>query len=242
MWSPSGCNRPGWVTDSRAHDHHESDAASRAARHRGNGSRADRGVRHGRAHPAGRQAAPPPRGAVPRRPASLRRTHGLGGGVARHRGHRCRPRALLASDGPARATAGHLGPDPAGTSSRRRSGPALRHDGHRPLEPLRSPAAPAPSHELQHPDALPDAGRAALLLARCTPPTDLLPEIELRVARAGGAWEPFGRIHLATGQIATDPTISFDPIEHTVPGLSVYPWTARMREGAYAAARSSRSG
>ena len=39
---------------------------------------------------------------------------------------------------------------------------------------------------------------------------------------------------------ASDASISFDPVAHTVPGLEVYDWVRRIREPAYAAARRSR--
>ena len=35
---------------------------------------------------------------------------------------------------------------------------------------------------------------------------------------------------------------SFDPVLHQLPGLAYYGWAAAMREGAYRAARRSRSG
>jgi hypothetical protein len=41
---------------------------------------------------------------------------------------------------------------------------------------------------------------------------------------------------------APDATVSFDPILHHPPGLEQYPWVTRLRERAYATARSHRHG
>lgn len=59
-----------------------------------------------------------------------------------------------------------------------------------------------------------------------------------------GTWWPFADIDLADLAVDAedvDPTVSFDPIVHPLPGLELYPWEQRLREGAYAAARSARS-
>lgn len=56
-----------------------------------------------------------------------------------------------------------------------------------------------------------------------------------------GTWWPFATIELAAAAQDVDPTVSFDPIVHPLPGLALYPWEQRLREGAYAAARSARS-
>lgn len=59
----------------------------------------------------------------------------------------------------------------------------------------------------------------------------------------GGKWRIFGALDLdddsALGSDA-DPTISFDPVLNTVPGLEPYEWVCRLREGAYAQARRTR--
>jgi hypothetical protein len=78
----------------------------------------------------------------------------------------------------------------------------------------------------------------ALFLARCD---EFDGPITLHVAPPTGAWQQFGRITLETAASPSDPVISFDPLLHPVPGLDIYPWTRRLREAAYAAARSARS-
>jgi hypothetical protein len=84
----------------------------------------------------------------------------------------------------------------------------------------------------------------AVLLARCSARTagDRRPHagIELFVATPTGPWQPFGRIELDPAGAGADPPVSFDPLLNAVPGLAPYPWARRLREGAYAAARSSR--
>lgn len=62
---------------------------------------------------------------------------------------------------------------------------------------------------------------------------------ELVWARPTGGWTPFGLLAVASGP-ADDPTVSFDPLLHTLPGLDHYPWVRRLREPAYATARHSR--
>lgn len=64
--------------------------------------------------------------------------------------------------------------------------------------------------------------------------------IQLSVAGAAGEEFPFAEIELDPDSAPVDPTISFDPVLNPLPGLEFYPWERRLREGAYAAARSSR--
>ncbi|WP_211210910.1 hypothetical protein [Sporichthya polymorpha] len=64
--------------------------------------------------------------------------------------------------------------------------------------------------------------------------------ITLSAADARGGVAPFGEIVLDAEPDPTDPVISFDPVENPLPGLEFYPWEQRLREGAYAAARSVR--
>ena len=61
---------------------------------------------------------------------------------------------------------------------------------------------------------------------------------ELSWARPTGEWHPFGCLRLSTRRL--DEEISFDPVEHQLPGLDQYPSVQRLREPAYATARSSR--
>jgi hypothetical protein len=77
----------------------------------------------------------------------------------------------------------------------------------------------------------------AWLFARCRPADDPR-HIALYVGdRGGGRW-PFADIDLdADGPGGLH---SFDPVLHPLPGLELYPWEQRLREGAYRAARSGR--
>lgn len=64
-------------------------------------------------------------------------------------------------------------------------------------------------------------------------------------ARPTGAWQLFGRLVLAPSRaIGSDNSDrigpAFDPVLNQLPGLSYYPWAARLREGSYRAARRSR--
>ncbi len=64
----------------------------------------------------------------------------------------------------------------------------------------------------------------------------------LACARPAGAWRDFGELTLESSP--TDDTDdvgpTFDPVLNQIPGLAYYPWAARLREGAYRAARQSR--
>lgn len=62
---------------------------------------------------------------------------------------------------------------------------------------------------------------------------------DLACARAGGAWQTFARMALT--ESASDDSPSFDPVLNQLPGLGYYEWAASMREGAYRAARRSRT-
>lgn len=64
-------------------------------------------------------------------------------------------------------------------------------------------------------------------------------EFDLACAPLGGAWQSFARMTLT--EAATDDSPSFDPVLNQLPGLAYYDWAATMREGAYRAARRSRS-
>jgi len=63
---------------------------------------------------------------------------------------------------------------------------------------------------------------------------------DLAWARPAGAWQSFARMTLT--EASSDDSPSFDPVLNQVPGLAFYDWAASMREGAYRAARRSRSG
>lgn len=60
----------------------------------------------------------------------------------------------------------------------------------------------------------------------------------LHWARPGQPWHPFGELTVEDSE--RDPVVSFDPVLNQLPALENYDWVARMREGAYAAARRSR--
>lgn len=61
---------------------------------------------------------------------------------------------------------------------------------------------------------------------------------ELSWARPAGEWQPFACLRLSTRR--RDDEVSFDPVVHQLPGLEQYPSVRRLREPAYATARSSR--
>jgi hypothetical protein len=63
---------------------------------------------------------------------------------------------------------------------------------------------------------------------------------ELRVAIGRRPWTAFAQLELGSPQGASDAEVSFDPMTNTLPGLEPYDWVARLREGAYRAARRSR--
>jgi hypothetical protein len=64
--------------------------------------------------------------------------------------------------------------------------------------------------------------------------------VRLAAAIGGGPWRWFAELTISQ-QDAPDPTISFDPVTHQVPGLEQYPAVTRLREPAYRSARRSRS-
>lgn len=61
---------------------------------------------------------------------------------------------------------------------------------------------------------------------------------ELAHAVGRGPWQPFGELRL--GEEVADALVSFDPVQHRLPGLEQYPAVIRLREPAYARARSTR--
>jgi hypothetical protein len=62
---------------------------------------------------------------------------------------------------------------------------------------------------------------------------------DLACASAGGPWQSFARMILT--EASSDDSPSFDPVLNQLPGLDYYEWAAALREGAYRAARRSRS-
>ncbi|MBA2952683.1 hypothetical protein GON03_21915 [Nocardioides sp. MAH-18] len=62
---------------------------------------------------------------------------------------------------------------------------------------------------------------------------------ELSWARPSSRWHPFATLHV--DERLGDPTVSFDPIVHRLPGLAQYPAVLRLREPAYRRARRSRA-
>jgi hypothetical protein len=65
-------------------------------------------------------------------------------------------------------------------------------------------------------------------------------EFTLSWAAVAGPWQDFARMTLSRS--ATQESPSFDPVLNQLPGLAYYAWAANLREGAYRAARRSRSG
>ncbi len=60
-------------------------------------------------------------------------------------------------------------------------------------------------------------------------------------ARPRGGWTRFGTLRVQ-GEASTedDDAIAFDPMTNRLPGLDMYPWVERLREGAYRASRRAR--
>jgi hypothetical protein len=65
-------------------------------------------------------------------------------------------------------------------------------------------------------------------------------EFTLSCAAVAGPWQSFARMTLSRSTTRESP--SFDPVLNQLPGLAYYAWAANLREGAYRAARRSRSG
>jgi hypothetical protein len=61
---------------------------------------------------------------------------------------------------------------------------------------------------------------------------------ELSYAVGSRPFEVFAELTL--GETRGDPTVSFDAVVNRIPGLEQYDWVTRLREPAYALARSSR--
>lgn len=61
---------------------------------------------------------------------------------------------------------------------------------------------------------------------------------DLACTHVSGAWQSFARMILT--EASSDESPSFDPVLNQLPGLTYYDWAAKMREGAYRAARRSR--
>jgi hypothetical protein len=79
------------------------------------------------------------------------------------------------------------------------------------------------------------------LLLAAAPRAEHGRDFDLLCARPTGPFRRFGRLRLPdSAGSEEEPSLSFDPVLNTVPGLHPYAWAARLREGAYAAARRSR--
>jgi hypothetical protein len=61
----------------------------------------------------------------------------------------------------------------------------------------------------------------------------------LKVASPWGSWQEFGV--LALGEDEGDPPVALDAVRNSLPGLSMSPLLARLREPSYARARAHRS-
>lgn len=55
-----------------------------------------------------------------------------------------------------------------------------------------------------------------------------------------GGWHRFAELVLRETTSSGNTHLSFDPVQHVLPGLDPYPWVRRLREPSYAAARRSR--
>lgn len=62
---------------------------------------------------------------------------------------------------------------------------------------------------------------------------------DLACASLQGSWRPFAHLEVGADRYE-DPTISFDPVLNTLPGLDPYDWVASLRAGSYVAARRAR--
>jgi hypothetical protein len=60
-------------------------------------------------------------------------------------------------------------------------------------------------------------------------------------ARLGRPWRELGELYPDASGVA-DATVSFDPVRHSPPGMTQYPWIVRLRERSYATARAHRRG
>lgn len=98
--------------------------------------------------------------------------------------------------------------------------PALRHGAaaYTSLFPYRTPSGPR-------------------LLAAL--PVDGDPShLTLASATLGGRWVPFGTLRVFdANDDGHDAVVSFDPVQHVVPGLDGYGWATRLRRKSYAASR-----
>ncbi|WP_432544343.1 catalase family protein [Kineococcus sp. SYSU DK002] len=61
----------------------------------------------------------------------------------------------------------------------------------------------------------------------------------LAVAAPRGPWRPFAELHLRAGDRHDEP-LTFEPVQHAVPGLAVTPGWRRLREPAYSGSRRGR--
>lgn len=77
-----------------------------------------------------------------------------------------------------------------------------------------------------------------LLLAAFPSDSDGL-TFDLACASLQGAWRTFAHLEVGADQ-HEDPTVSFDPVLNTLPGLDPYGWVASLRAGSYVAARRAR--
>ena len=79
------------------------------------------------------------------------------------------------------------------------------------------------------------------LLIAAAPRAEHGRDYDLLCARPTGPFRRFGRLRLQdSAGSEEEPSVSFDPVLNTVPDLLPYAWAARLRQGAYAAARRSR--
>jgi hypothetical protein len=109
------------------------------------------------------------------------------------------------------------------------------------LVPRRAEAISATTHSTLQPYRTPTGPVVLSATPTTADPSDPRLSIRLAVARPTGRWHDFGSVALA-GPVsaAEDAEVSFDVFVNAVPGLENYPWTRRLREGAYAAARRER--
>jgi hypothetical protein len=104
------------------------------------------------------------------------------------------------------------------------------------LRPSRSAASGAYS------TLLPYSTSSGPVLLAAVPDRREAGRLFLAVASPLGHWTVFADLRVADPDpAATGDAISFDPILNQLEGLGYYPWATQLREGAYRAARWSRS-
>jgi hypothetical protein len=63
------------------------------------------------------------------------------------------------------------------------------------------------------------------------------PDYDVRASVSSGPWRPLGHLTLVAVPAEDQPTLRFDPVRNTPPGLATHPLVVRLRDPAYVAAR-----